>query len=354
MPDVRSNDERSLIDAHWRAANHLSIGQICLYDNPLLKQPLSKVHIKPRFLAHWGTTPGLNFIYVHEAGLKRLFKQFSFPRGIPSDVAPETPESIREGGKLGYALSHAYGAAFDNATLVVACVVGEDKAVGEIKRIKLARSEGVAELSVVKSCLAPGSQWLQPPGSGLHRPRRQQGGGHPRLSAAGCQLPTLGHRSLRAQPQIRQRYRLRKATSSAVVEVEHGRGLQALRSRGLASGRDRAATRGIEPDVVMACCGDVPTLETLAAVDLLRRHAPDLRIRVVNVVNLMKLQPKNEHPNGLPDSEFHALFTTDKPVVFAFHGYPWLIHRLTDRRKGHNNFHLRADGTLRRSAKKAA
>ena len=99
--------------------------------------------------------------------------------------------------------------------------------------------------------------------------------------------------------------------------------------------------RGGEPDVVMACCGDVPTLETLAAVDLLRQHAPDLKVRVINVVNLMKLQPPSEHPHGLSDHDFDALFTTDKPIIFAFHGYPWLIHRLTYRRNGHENLHVR-------------
>jgi xylulose-5-phosphate/fructose-6-phosphate phosphoketolase len=99
--------------------------------------------------------------------------------------------------------------------------------------------------------------------------------------------------------------------------------------------------RGDEPDVVMACCGDVPTLETLAAVELLRDHAPDLKVRVINVVNLMKLQPSSEHPHGLSDQDFDALFTTDKPIIFAFHGYPWLIHRLTYRRTGHKNLHVR-------------
>jgi xylulose-5-phosphate/fructose-6-phosphate phosphoketolase len=99
--------------------------------------------------------------------------------------------------------------------------------------------------------------------------------------------------------------------------------------------------RGDEPDVVMACCGDVPTLETLAAVDLLRRHAPELKIRVVNVVDLMKLQPASEHPHGLSDDDFDTLFTTDKPIIFAFHGYPWLIHRLTYRRANHANIHVR-------------
>src|SRR5436190_14712928 len=161
------------IDAYWRAANYLSVGQIYLLDNPLLKKPLTLAHIKPRLLGHWGTTPGLNFIYVHlnrviaehdlnvvyiagpghggpgmvanayleqtysdvyphisqdEEGMKRLFTQFSFPGGIPSHVAPETPGSIHEGGELGYSLSHAFGAAFDNPDLLVACVVGDGEA----------------------------------------------------------------------------------------------------------------------------------------------------------------------------------------------------------------------------------
>ena len=173
MANALSDKERTTIDAYWRAANYLSVGQIYLYDNPLLKQPLSKDHIKPRLLGHWGTTPGLNFLYAHlnrvirkydldmiyvtgpghggpalvanaylegtysevypnisadEAGMKRLFTQFSFPGGIPSHVAPETPGSIHEGGELGYALSHAYGAAFDNPDLIVACVVGDGEA----------------------------------------------------------------------------------------------------------------------------------------------------------------------------------------------------------------------------------
>src|SRR6476620_2637482 len=173
MAEVLQDTERTLMDAYWRAANYLSVGQIYLYDNPLLKKTLTKEHIKPRLLGHWGTTPGLNFIYVHlnrqikkhdldmiyitgpghggpglvanaylegtysevypniapdEEGMKRLFTQFSFPGGIPSHVAPETPGSIHEGGELGYALSHAYGAAFDNPDLIVACVVGDGEA----------------------------------------------------------------------------------------------------------------------------------------------------------------------------------------------------------------------------------
>src|SRR5438552_5203085 len=168
-----SDKELALIDAYWRAANYLSVGQIYLYDNPLLKKPLTKEHIKPRLLGHWGTTPGLNFIYVHlnrlikkhdlnmlyitgpghggpglvanaylegtysevypnvsqdEEGMKRLFTQFSFPGGIPSHVAPETPGSMHEGGELGYALSHAFGAVFDNPDVLAACVVGDGEA----------------------------------------------------------------------------------------------------------------------------------------------------------------------------------------------------------------------------------
>ena len=127
----------------------------------------------------------------------------------------------------------------------------------------------------------------------------------------------------------------------APAVADDGPGDQALHGRASASGSGRSNDKGGEPDVVMACCGDVPTLETLAAVDLLRKHLPDLKVRVVNVVNLMKLQPANEHPHGLTDTDFDALFTTDKPIIFAFHGYPWLIHRLTYRRNNHGNLHVR-------------
>src|SRR5271169_2498870 len=173
MADALSDKERALMDAYWRAANYLSVGQIYLYDNPLLKQPLTKDHIKPRLLGHWGTTPGLNFVYVHlnrvikrddlnviyvcgpghggpgmvantylegvysemypnitqdAEGMKRLFKQFSFPGGIPSHAASQTPGSINEGGELGYSLLHAYGAVFDNPQLLALCVIGDGEA----------------------------------------------------------------------------------------------------------------------------------------------------------------------------------------------------------------------------------
>ena len=173
MTQTLTDDELRTIDAYWRAANYLSVGQIYLYDNPLLKEPLRAGHVKPRLLGHWGTTPGQNFVYAHlnrvikkhdldmiyisgpghggpalvantwlegsytelypevtrdEAGMRRLFRQFSFPGGIPSHVAPETPGSIHEGGELGYSLAHAFGAAFDNPDLLVACVVGDGEA----------------------------------------------------------------------------------------------------------------------------------------------------------------------------------------------------------------------------------
>jgi xylulose-5-phosphate/fructose-6-phosphate phosphoketolase len=703
-----SPDLLGQIDAYWRAANYLSVGQIYLYDNPLLKQPLAPAHIKPRLLGHWGTTPGLNFIYVHlnriikqydlnvinitgpghggpglvanaylegtysevypnisqdEDGLKRLFTQFSFPGGIPSHVAPETPGSIHEGGELGYSLSHAFGAAFDNPGLLVACVVGDgeaetgplatswhsnkflnpvhdgavlpilhlngykiagptvlarisheelealfrgsgytpyfvegddpmamhalmaatlDKVVDEIQRIQHeARSLGFRErprwpMIILRSpkgwtgpkvvdgkhtegtwrshqvpmgdMSQPGhvkilATWLQ-----SYRPQElfDEVG---KLRAELADLAPQGERRMSANPHangglllrdlrlpdfrdyavqvpapggvdaeatriqgefIRDVVKLNPATFrifspdetssnrwGAVFEVtsrcstaeivagddhvapdgrvmemlsehqcegwlegylltgrhgffscyeafihiidsmfnQHAKWLDVtgeipwrrpiaslnyllsshvwrqdhngfshqdpgfidvaankksavirvylppdantllsvtdhcLRSRNYvnvivagkqpgpqwldmdAAVKHCSAGLGIwpwasndlggEPDVVMACCGDVPTLETLAAVQLLREHFPVLKIRVVNVVNLMKLQPQSEHPHGLSDRDFDTLFTTGKPIVFAYHGYPWLIHRLTYRRTNHKNLHVR-------------
>src|SRR4051794_16003134 len=710
MPDVLSDAERLLIDAYWRAANYLSVGQIYLYDNPLLKEPLAKEHIKPRLLGHWGTTPGLNFIYVHlnrlirkydldmiyitgpghggpalvanaylegtysevypnigqgEAGLKRLFTQFSFPGGIPSHVAPETPGSMHEGGELGYALSHAYGAAFDNPDLIVACVVGDgeaetgplatgwhgnkflnpvrdgcvlpilhlngykianptvlarisheeldalmrgygytphfvegddparmhqllagtlDRVIGEIKAIQAdARTKGFSERPLWPMIVFRSPKgWTGPkevdgqktegywrshqvPMADMARPGHVQiletwmmsykpeelfdetG----RLVPELADLPPRGERRMSANPHTNGGQLLRdlklpdfrdyavdvpspgakdaestrvmgtflrdvmkanldsnnfrlfspdefnsnrwqdvlQVTDRAwvaetlpyddhlspdgrVMEVlsehqcqgwlegylltgrhgffscyeafihiidsmfnQHAKWLKVtrqipwrrpiaslnyllsslvwrqdhngfshqdpgfidhiankkaeviriylppdantlltvtdhcLRSRNyvnlVVAGKQPApqwltmdqavkhCTAGIgiwewasndqgsEPDVVMACCGDVPTLETLAAVELLRQHLPELKVRVINVVDLMKLQPSSEHPHGLSDADFDALFTKDKPIIFAYHGYPWLIHRLTYRRTNHKNLHVR-------------
>ncbi|MFA4875175.1 MAG: phosphoketolase family protein [bacterium] len=707
-----SKEQLRLMDAYWRAANYLSVGQIYLYDNPLLREPLTIEHIKPRLLGHWGTTPGLNFIYVHlnraikeqdlnmiyiagpghggpamvantylegtysefypdisqdAEGMKRLFKQFSFPGGIPSHVAPETPGSIHEGGELGYAISHAFGAAFDNPDLIVTCVVGDgeaetgpmaaawhsdkflnpitdgavlpilhlngykisnpailarlsheeleslfvgygykpyfvegseplemhelmaatiDEVIAEIRSIQSnARSSGKAFRprwpliimrtpkgwtgpKVVDGLKTEGfwrshqvpfaemrekpehvrllEEWMR-----SYRPEElfDEDG---RLRQELAQLAPVGERRMGANPHANGGILLRDlrmpdfreyavdvpkpgaVTAEAtrvmgkflrdvmrdnlasrnfrvvgpdetasnrlgdlfdvtdrawmeptipeddhlspdgrVMEIlsEHtcqgwlegylltgrhglfscyeafihivdsmfnqhakwlkitGKGIpwrrpiaslnylltshvwrqdhngfshqdpgfidhvvnkkadvvrvyfppdancllsvtdHCLRSRNyvnvIIAGKQpqqqwlnmdaaiKHCTSGIgiwewasndmgsEPDVVMACCGDVPALETLAAVELLRQHVPDLKIRVINVVDLMTLQPHEEHPHGLSDKEFDALFTTDKPIIFAYHGYPWLIHRLTYRRTNHDHMHVR-------------
>jgi len=711
MTTPLSPEQLRRMDAWWRAANYLSVGQIYLYDNPLLREPLALRHIKPRLLGHWGTTPGLNFLYVHLnrlirerdldmiyvcgpghggpgivanswlegtysevypdvsrdlEGMKRLFTRFSFPGGIPSHVAPETPGSIHEGGELGYALSHAFGAAFDNPDLIVACVVGDgeaetgplatgwhgnkflnpvrdgavlpilhlngykiqnpcilariprqeleqlflgygyaptfvegeepeamhqamaaalDAAAGEIRRIQeSARATGDAArprwpmivLRTPKGWTGPKEvdgkpaegSWRshQVPLSGMasrpdhvklledwmkgYRPEElfdEKGRLRDELAA----LAPAGDRRMGANPHANGGILLRdlrmpdfreyavevpapgaveaeatrvlgaflrdvlrrnadsrnfrvfgpdetasnrlgalfEATDKAwvadrlpsdealspdgrVMEVlsehqcqgwlegylltgrhglfscyeafihiidsmfnQHAKWLKVtrripwrrpiaslnylltshvwrqdhngfshqdpgfldhvvnkkaeiirvylppdantllsvadhcLKSRNyvnvIVAGKQpspqwlsmdaaiRHCTEGIgiwewassdgggDPDVVMACAGDVPTLETLAAVSLLRKLAPELKVRVVNVVNLMRLQPQSEHPHGLPDREFDAIFTKDRPIIFAFHGYPWLIHRLTYRRTNHRNLHVR-------------
>jgi len=707
------------MDAYWRAANYLSVGQIYLYDNPLLAEPLALEHVKPRLLGHWGTTPGQNFIYVHlnrmirehdlnmiyisgpghggpalvantylegtyselypnitqdAAGLKGLFKQFSFPGGIPSHVAPETPGSIHEGGELGYSLSHAFGAAFDNPGLIIACVVGDgeaetgplatgwhgnkfldpahdgavlpilhlngykianptvlarigreeleqlmrgygytpyfveghepekmhqlmatvlDQVVAEIKRIQSeARTEGVtARRHWPMIVLATPKGWTGPkevdglPVEGTYRSHQvplSDPRTHPEhlklleiwmrsyrpeelFDRSGRFIPKLaelapgGERRMGANPHANGGVLLRDlrlpdfrdyaigvpepgqvtgedtrtlgkylsdviklnadqrnfrifgpdetasnrltavfeatdkqwnaevvptddhlATQGRVVEMlsehqcegwlegylltgrhglfntyeafvhiidsmfnQHAKWLKVtrripwrrpiaslnillashvwrqdhngfthqdpgfidhvcnkkaeiirvylppdtntllsvadhcLRSRhyvnvivaskhpspqwldmdsavkhctaGIGIWEWASNDRGSEPDVVMACAGDVPTLETLAAVQLLREQVPDLKVRVVNVVDLMKLQPATEHPHGLADHDFDVLFTKDKPIIFAYHGYPWLIHRLTYRRANHGNLHVRGykeEGTI--------
>jgi xylulose-5-phosphate/fructose-6-phosphate phosphoketolase len=705
-----SAEELRKMHAYWRAANYLSVGQIYLMDNPLLKEPLQLKHIKPRLLGHWGTTSGQNFLYVHlnrvineydlnmlyisgpghggpalvanaylegtysevypnigqdEAGMKRLFTQFSFPGGIPSHVAPETPGSIHEGGELGYALSHAYGAAFDNPDLIIACVVGDGEAetgplatgwhgnkflnpvrdgcvlpilhlngykianptvlarisheeldalmrgygytphfvegddpakmhqllartldlvIGEIKAIQAdARTNGFTKrplwpMIVFRSPkgwtgpkevdgLRTEGYWRshQVPMADMSKPGHVQiletwmksykpeelfdktG----RLIPELAELPPKGEKRMSANPHTNgglllkdlkmpdfrdyavdvpspgandaeatrvmgkflrdvmkanldsKNFRLFSpdennsnrwqdvldVTNRAwvaetlsyddhlnpdgrVMEVlsehqcqgwlegylltgrhgffscyeafihiidsmfnQHAKWLKVcheipwrrpiaslnyllsslvwrqdhngfshqdpgfidhivnkkagvirvylppdantllsvtdhcLRSRHyvnlVVAGKQPApqwltmdqaikhCTAGIgiwefasndqggDPDVVMACCGDVPTLECLAAVELLRKHLPELKVRVINVVDLMKLQPASEHPHGMSDQDFDSLFTKDKPIVFAFHGYPWLIHRLTYRRTNHKNLHVR-------------
>ena len=711
-------DDQTLerIDRWWRAANYLSVGQIYLLDNPLLREPLTRDHVKPRLLGHWGTTPGLTFLYAHlnraiaqrqqstiyvtgpghggpglvasafldgtysetysditddEEGLRRLFRQFSFPGGIPSHVAPETPGSIHEGGELGYALSHAYGAAFDNPDLLVAAVVGDgeaetgplatswhsnkfvnpaqdgvvlpilhlngykianptvldrisddelralmegyghkphvfvggydeseshldvhrrfatllDEVLDEIAAIKaraaagdLTRpmwpmivfrtpkgwtgpdyidgkkttgswrahqvplanardtedhlhvlerwleSYGAAELFDATGRLDPDIRALAPAGDLRMSANPHTNGGIllrdlrlPDFTDFAVDVPQPGG-SISEAPRVLGEYltevvrrnpdnfrifgpdetasnRLQAvyaatdkqwnaellgpevdehlARAGRVMEMlsehqcqgwlegylltgrhglftsyeafihivdsmfnQHAKWLKVtndipwrrpiaslnyllsshvwrqdhngfshqdpgfidhvvnkkaevvrvylppdantllstydhcLRSRQyvniVVSGKQPApnfltmeqavahCTRGLgiwewagseaqdeEPDVVLAAAGDVPTLEVLAAVDILRRELPQLKVRVVNVVDLMRLQDEREHPHGLSDAEFDTIFTADRPIVFAYHGYPWLIHRLTYRRNGHKNLHVR-------------
>ena len=699
------------MNAYWRAANYLSVGQIYLLDNPLLKRALTLQDVKPRLLGHWGTTPGLNFIYVHlnrairehdlnviyitgpghggpgivantylegtyselypdvspdEQGMKRLFTQFSFPGGIPSHTAAETPGSINEGGELGYSLVHAYGAAFDNPDLLVACVVGDgeaetgplaaswhankflnpvhdgavlpilhlngykianptvlaripreeledlfrgygytpyivegddphavhqlmaatlDQVIAEIRGVQAAaRSEGfkarpawpmiilrtpkgwtgpkevdglqtegswrshqvpLANLAENPQHLALLEQWMRSyrpeelfDASGRLLPelaelapqgaRRMSANPHangglllrdlklPDFRAYAVPVPAPGAVSaeasrvagallrdvvklnmptrnfrlfspdetasnrlgavfdvtdrmftgeiLRTDTELSSEGRVMEVLSEhlcqgwlegylltgrhglfscyeAFIHIvdsmfnQHAKWLKVsrsiawrkpiasltyllsshvwrqdhngfshqdpgfidhvvnkkpevirvylppdantllsvldhcLRSRqyvnvivagkhpepqwldmdaavkhctaGLGIWTWASNDEGSEPDVVMACAGDVPTLETLAAVDLLRQHIPELRIRVINVVDLMALQSSTEHPHGLSDNDFDLLFTRDKPIIFAYHGYPWLIHRLTYRRTNHDNLHVR-------------
>jgi xylulose-5-phosphate/fructose-6-phosphate phosphoketolase len=704
-----SPDELRRMNAYWRAANYLSVGQIYLSDNPLLTEALRPEHVKARLLGHWGTTPGLNFIYVHmnraitardldaifitgpghggpgivanaylegtysevypaiahdTEGLRRLFRQFSFPGGIPSHVAPETPGSIHEGGELGYSLAHAYGAAFDNPDLLVCCVIGDGEAetgplaaswhsnkfldpardgvvlpilhlngykianptvLARIPREELASLlegyghhphfvEGDDPEEMHQAMAATLDRVLDEIAGIQRRARSGSVGGRPRWPAIVLRtpkgwtgprevdglpvegtfrshqvplssprekpehlrqleawmrsyrpeelfdaqgalvpelrtLPPVGRRRMSASPHanggellhdlrlpdfrdyavdvtspgtttseatrvlggflrdvIRRnpdRFRLfgpdetasnrlaevfaatnrawmaetidgddHLAPDGRVMEVlsehlcqgwlegylltgrhglfncyeafihivdsmfnQHAKWLKVTRgipwrrpiaslnylltshvwrqdhngfshqdpgfidhvvnkkaeiiraylppdantllsvadhclrsrdyvnvivagkqptldylsmdeaivhcTRGIGIWDWASSDAGVEPDVVMACAGDVPTLETLAAVDLVRRHIPELRVRVVNVVDLMKLQPAEEHPHGLSEAEFDALFTLDRPVIFAYHGYPWLIHRLTYRRRNHANMHVR-------------
>ncbi len=708
-PAPLSPDELRRIDGWWRAANYLSVGQIYLMDNPLLREPLQLEHIKPRLLGHWGTTPGLNFIYVHlnrlikardldaiyvigpghgapgivantylegtytevyphitrdAEGMRKFFRQFSFPGGIPSHVAAETPGSIHEGGELGYSLVHAYGAAFDNPELLVFCVVGDgeaetgplaaswhsnkflnpagDGAVVPIlhlngwkianptvlaripedelrsllegyghkpffvegddpsimhQRMAVVLDEVASEVALIQRDAREGGReerprwpmivlrtpkgWTGPkevdgvPIEGTFRAHQvpltdfSEHPDHVRIledwmrsyrhdevfSQEGMLLPDIaelaprGDRRMSANPRanggrllhdlelpnirdyavdvakpgtsfgeatrvlgeyLRDTVRMNpgnfrvmgpdetvsnrlgnvlevtdrawmadrdprddhESPDGRLMEVlsehlcqgwlegylltgRHGifncyeafvhivdsmfnqhakwlkvsRGIpwrrpigslnylltshvwrqdhngfshqdpgfiddvinkkaevirvylapdantllsiadQCLRSRQcvnvIVAGKQPAlnylsmddavihCTRGAgiwewasnddggEPDVVMACAGDVPTLETLAATALLRARLPELKVRVVNVVDLMRLQPTSEHPHGMPDAEFDALFTTSRPVIFAYHGYPWLIHRLTYRRTNHDSIHVR-------------
>ena len=212
----------------------------------------------------------------------------------------------------------------------------------------VAPSDPVAELSADLARVAPGPQRVHAPGPRLHRSRRQQEGrGRARVPAARREHAALDRRSLPPHAELRERDRRRQAARTGVA-VDGRRGCCTARAAS-ASGTGRRTTTTAVPTSCMACAGDVPTLEMLAAVTLLREHLPDLKVRVVNVVDLMRLEPDTEHPHGLSDRDYDALFTVDKPVIFAYHGYPWLIHRLTYRRAGAAHLHVRGykeEGTV--------
>jgi xylulose-5-phosphate/fructose-6-phosphate phosphoketolase len=236
--------ELAQLDAHWRAANYLSVGQIYLMDNPLLREPLDPQHVKPRLLGHWLTS------HVWRQDHNGFSHQ---DPGFIDHVMNKKAEVVR-----------VYLPPDANTLLSVAdhCLRSRDY------------------VNVIVAGKQPAPTWLD--------------------------------------------------IDDAARHCARGLGIW-----------DWASNDDGDPDVVLAAAGDVPTLETLAATDLLRQFLPDLKIRVVNVVDPMRLQPESEHPHGLPDPEFDAIFTTDRPVIFAYHGYPWLIHRLTYRRTGHDNIHVR-------------
>ena len=301
--------ELARIDAYWRAANYLSVGQIFLMANPLLAEPLRPEHIKPRLLGHWGTTPGLNLIYAH---LNRVITNWDLDaiyvigpgHGGPGIVANAWlegtyteiyPEITRDAEGMRRLLSsHVWRQdhnGFSHQDPGFIDHVVNKKA--EIVRVYLPPDANCL-LSVADHCL------------------RSRGYVNVIVSGKQPELQWLG-------------------MDDAVIHCTRGAGIWEFASN----------DAGGEPDVVLGCCGDVPTLETLAAAALLREHLPALKVRVVNVVDLMRLEPDTEHPHGMTGPEFDALFTTSRPVIFAFHGYPWLIHRLTYRRTNHDSFHVR-------------
>ena len=373
--NVLSSTELEKIDKYFRAANYLSVGQLYLRDNPLLRSPLKFSDIKKNIVGHWGTVPGQTFIYTHLnriikkydlnmiylsgpghggnsvvsevylegtyseiypnitediEGMKKLFKQFSFPGGISSHVAPETPGSIHEGGELGYSLAHAFGAVLDNPDLIATCVVGD----GEAETGPLATSWHYNKfLNPKTDCaiipiLHLNGYTHQDPGFLSHLATKKADIVRIYLPPdANCLLSCFDH-CIKTKNYI-----------NVIVASKHPRPQwltmdQAIKhcTQGIGIWEWASNDKNSETDIVMACCGDTPTLETLAAVSILRSNFPEVKVRVVNVVDLMRLQSNLEHPHGLTDDDYDLLFTKDKPIIFAFHGYPSLIHQLTYKR----------------------
>jgi phosphoketolase len=286
------------LGAWWRAANYLSVGQIYLMSNALLTEPLGPEHVKPRLLGHWGTTPGLNLLYAH---LNRIIasndKDVIFVTG-PGHGGPGLLASVWLEGTY----SEVYPSLSQDAE-------------GMERLFRQFSFSGFIDHVVNKT--AHVTRVYLPPDTNT--------------------LLSVDDHCLRSNNLVnvivagKQPCRDWLSIEDAILHCTRGLGVW-----------DWASTdeRG-EPDVVLACAGDIPTLETLAAADLLRRNLPELKVRVVNVVDLMRLEPDTEHPHGLADRDFDTIFTTDKPIIFAYHGYPWLVHRLAYRRTNHRNLHVR-------------
>jgi xylulose-5-phosphate/fructose-6-phosphate phosphoketolase len=379
-------DELRRIDAYWRAANYLSVGQIYLYANPMLREPLKIEHIKPRLLGHWGTTPGLNFVYVH---FNRLIKKYDLNviyiagpgHGGPGMVANTYlegtytelyPNITQDEEGMERILPVDENLSPDGRVIEV---LSEHMCQGFLEGYLLTGRHGLfscyeAFIHIVDSMFNQHAKWLKVtrniewrrPISSLNylltsHVWRQDHNGFTHQDPgfidhvvnkkadvvrvylppdANCVLSVTDH-CLRSRHYVNV---IVAGKQPALQWLDMERAIEHC-TNGIGIWDWASTDTQTEPDVVMACAGDVPTLETLAAVDLLRQHFPDIKIRVINVVDLMTIQPSTEHPHGLSDADFDSMFTVDKPVIFAYHGYPWLIHRLTYRRRNHNNLHVR-------------
>ena len=372
MANLDPNRLRDM-NRYWQAANYLTIGQIYLQENPLLREPLRPEHIKPRLLGHWGTSPGLSFIYVHlnrliqdtdadviyltgpghggpalvanayldgtyseiypevsqdTAGLRRLFRQFSTPGGIPSHDSVTTPGSIHEGGELGYVLAHAFGAVFDNPDLIAVAVVGDGEAEtgpleGSWKSIKFLNP--VRDGAVLPVLHLNGYKISGPTVLGRDRDEDIQ----KLLEAHGYEVhwvegvdPLPMHQAFAATldtcyAKIRAIQAEARAEGFSKRPTWPGQPAAAAIAEEVSAEGFSKRAAWPNPDVVLASAGDIPTLEIVAAAWLLRKHAPSLKVRVVNVVDLMCLPPPATHPHGLEEAKFIELFTQAKPVVLA-------------------------------------
>lgn len=424
-PTTLSPEELRKIDAYWRAANYLAVGQIYLLDNPLLREPLKLEHIKPRLLGHWGTTPELAELAPkgdrrmganpHANGgllLKDLkmpdFRKYAVDIAKPGTTFAEATRVmghfVRDVMKLNLdsrnfrlvgpdeTVSNRLDPVLDVSDRVWAIerypedehlspdghvmeMLSENSCQGWLEGYLLTGRHGLfscyeAFIHIVDSMFNQHAKWLdmtrnipwRRPIASLnylltshvwrqdHNGFTHQDPGfidvvlNKKASVVRVYLPPDANTLLSVTDHcLRSRHYINVIISGKQPALQYLSMDAAIKHRttGVGIWEWASSDRGSEPDVVMACAGDIPTLETLAAVDLLRQHFPDLKVRVVNVVDLMVLQPQSEHPHGLSDKDFDSIFTTNKPIIFAFHGYPWLIHRLTYRRTNHENMHVR-------------